>query len=104
MAEEVEQELTVEKLTTGDKPSLFMFGMVGAQSIRKTKMAVFMVDVLGRVRIMPPEAVQVLIPPRVSNEDLAQLSEEQAIEVKLAEGASEEEIIEYLRRRASEGT
>ena len=102
MAEEREETLTVERLTTGDRPSIVMLGMVGAQSIRQTNMAVFMVDVLGRVRIMAPQAIKVLTPPKISDEELHMLSEEQAIQVKVAEGESEEEILEYLKRRNSQ--
>ena len=101
MAEEREEELTVERLTTGDRPSLYMLGMVGAQSIRKTQMAVFMVDVFGRVRIMPTESVKVLIKPKIGDPELDVLSEDEAIQVKVAEGESEEEILGYLRRRHS---
>jgi len=104
MPEEREEELTVAKLTTGDRPSLYMLGMVGAQSIRQAKMAVFMVDVLGRVRIMPTEAVKVLLPPKISEEELDALPEDNAIQVKVAEGESEEEILGYLRRRYSRST
>lgn len=100
MSSEIEEELTIERLVSGDRPSLYMLGMVGAQSIRETKMAVFMVDVLGRVRIMPPEAVEVRIPPKVSDDDLNQLSEDEAIRVKVAEGEDEEEILKYLKRRS----
>lgn len=100
MADEREEELTVERLTTGDRPSLYMLGMVGAQSIRKTRMAVFMVDVLGKVRIMPPEAVSVLVRPKISDEDLNKMSEDEAIKVKIAEEETEEEIMQYLKRRS----
>src|SRR4051812_25760147 len=86
MDEGVDEELEVEKLTSGDRPSILMFGLVGAQAIRSSKMAVFMVDALGRVRIMPTGAVKVLIPPKISDEDLDRLEEDQAIQVKVIEG------------------
>jgi hypothetical protein len=104
MAEEREETLVVDKLTSGDQPSILMFGLVGAQSIRKTNMAVFMVDALGRVRIMPPSAVKVLIPPLIDDSELDALDEDEAIQIKVTEGQSSEEILEYLKKRNSRTT
>lgn len=95
----VEEELTAEKLISGDRPSVYMFGLVGAQALRQSEVAVFMVDVLGRVQVMPPGAIQVLQRPRVSEEDLMSLAEDDAIRVMTAQGDSDEVIMEHLRSR-----
>ena len=97
--EKVDRELTVDRLVTGDRPSIFFMGMVGAHAIRKDSMAVFMVDVLGRVHLMPPTAVKVLASPRVTEQELDALTEDEAIAVLVKQGDSEEEILKYLARR-----
>lgn len=97
--EKVDRELTVDRLVSGDRPSVFFLGMVGAHAIRKDQMAVFMVDVLGRVHLMPPSAVRVLAKPRVKEEELTALTEDEAIQVLIKQGDSEEEILKYLARR-----
>lgn len=100
MPAEIEEDLSAEKLTSGDRPSLVTFGMVGAQAIRETQMAVFMVDVLGRVCLMPPTAVQVLHRPRIPEDELDAMSEDDAIRVLTAQGDSDEAIMLYLQRRS----
>lgn len=97
--EAVDRELTVDRLVTGDRPSILFFGMVGAHAIRKDAMAVFMVDVLGRVHTMPPSSVKVLQRPRVSDDDLNTFTEESAIQIMVKQGDSEDEILHYLARR-----
>ena len=95
----VEQELRIEKLTSGDRPSVLALGVFGAEALKKTKLAVFMVDVLGRVHLVPPSAIQVLQKPLVSQQELDAFDEETAIKVLLAQESSEEEIMKYLRGR-----
>ncbi len=97
--EYVDRELTVDRLVTGDRPSILFFGMVGAHAIRKDAAAVFMVDVLGRVHLMPPSSVKVLHKPKVSDEDLNGFTEESAIQILVRQGDSEDEILQYLARR-----
>jgi len=96
----IDVEMTVDRLASGDRPSLYYFGMVGAHAIRKDEMAVFMVDSLGRVCLMPPSSIKVLERPRVPDRDLNKLTEEHAIQVLLKQGDSEEEVLQYLLRRA----
>lgn len=95
----MEEELTAEKLCSLDKPSVYVAGMVVAKMLQKMPMAVLMVDVLGRVVVMPPESVQVLHRPKLLDADLDALSEEEAITVMLKEERTEEEIVAYLKRR-----
>jgi hypothetical protein len=75
--------------------------MVGAHAIRKDRMAVFMVDVLGRVHLMPPSSIQVTHKPRVAEEELDVLTEDEAIQILVQQGDSEEEILNYLARRGT---
>lgn len=106
MSEEAPQEdktLTVDSLVTGDRPSLYFFGMVGANAIRKDEMAVFMVDALGRVCLMPPSSIQVLERPRVSEEELDTFPEAIALQILVRQGDSDPEIEGYLFRRSSRG-
>lgn len=95
-------EVTVDSLVTGDRPSILYFGMVGAHAIRKDEMAVFMVDALGRVCLMPPTAVQVIERPRISDAELNQMEEDAAINVLIKQGESDNNIMQYLVRRPPE--
>lgn len=103
MAEKVEQELRFEKLVSGDRPSVLALGIFGAEALKKTQMAVFLVDVLGRVHLAPPEAVKVLMPPRISEDILDSLEEDKALEVLIAQGDTEEQILDYIRGRKGRG-
>jgi hypothetical protein len=94
-----DQELQLEKLASGDRPSIIALGIAGAESLKQTKMAVFMVDVLGRVHVMPPTAVQVTLPARVLESELDAMDEERSLDVMLAQGDDEEAILAYLRGR-----
>lgn len=93
------QDLRMELLISGDRPSIYALGIYGAHSLRQAGVAVFMADVLGRVHIMPQGSVQILAKPRVMDEDLNLLAEEDAINAMLAQGDGEEAIIDYLKRR-----
>lgn len=97
-----DKELTVDSLVTGDRPSIMFFGIVGAHAIRKDNMAIFMVDALGRIQVMPPSSIKVLTPPRITDEELNTFAEEQAIQILLKQGDSEEQITQYLYRRPQE--
>jgi hypothetical protein len=96
---EVEQELLYDRLVSGDRPSILALGVTGAAAIKRVRMAVFVVDELGRVHLLGPSAVQILQPPRISDEDLDTLDEDSAINVLTRQRDSEEAIIGYLRRR-----
>lgn len=109
MADEEEnvqyEDLRVERLISGDRPSILALGINGATMLKASHIVVFMVDVLGRVHLMPPASIQVLARPCVSDEDLNKLPEEAAIQALIQEEAAESKIIDYLKRRSSaEGT
>ena len=99
MADENDQPLTFDKLASGDRPSILALGISGAESLKRARMAVFMVDVLGRIQLMPPDAVQVVKPPRVKEEELDEMLEERAIDVMLAQEDGDDEIVAYLKGR-----
>lgn len=99
MTEEVEEPLLVDRLCSGDRPSVLVAGMVVAEALRRGKIAVLMADSLGRVQVMPPDSIQVLRGPRLLDEDLHKLSEEGAIQTMVDEGRTDVEMTEYLRRR-----
>lgn len=92
-------ELTIDLLVTGDRPSILYFGMVGAHAIRKDELAIFMVDAKGRVCLMPPSSVQILERPRIKEEELNALPEEEAIHLLLKQGDNDDQIMQYLGRR-----
>lgn len=97
--EEIEEDLMLDKVSSGDRPSLLALGMAAGQSLKMTKMAVLMVDVKGRVRLMPLETVKVFHPPRIEDDELNELEEEEAIELMVAQGDQEQTILEYITRR-----
>jgi hypothetical protein len=61
---------------------------------------VFAVDVLGQVQILHPSAIQLLVKPRIKDEELDKMDETNAIQVMLAQSDSEEAIRTYLHNRA----
>lgn len=91
--------IQAERLMSGDQPSVMAAGIYAAASIRKLGMVVMMVDVLGRVHTMPPEAIRVLARPRINDDELDLMDEDTAIEVMVKQENSEEEILAYLKRR-----
>lgn len=102
--DQIEEELTFDKLSSGDRPSIMALGLATSQYLKQTKMAVIMVDVRGRVRLMPMNSVKILSPPRLSDDELNEVDEEQAIEAMVAQGDPEQTILEYMsRRKAAKG-
>jgi|SRR6267154_1955503 len=102
--EEIEEDLLLDKVSSGDRPSLLALGMAAGQSLKMTKMAVLMVDVKGRVRLMPLDSVKVLHQPRLDDAELHEMEEEEAIEALVAQGDPEQTILEYMsRRKAAKG-
>lgn len=99
MALENLQDLDVQKLMSGDGPSLRVVGLYAAQSLMKTGFAVFMTDALGKVHFMPPSAVPGLARPKVVIEDLDRMEEDRAIEVLVAQGDDDKAIFGYLKSR-----
>jgi hypothetical protein len=100
---EGEEELSIDKLASGDSPSAYAVGIIAARALKANSVAVFMTDVLGRVHLVPQSAVQVNFKPRLSDEELSAFSEEEAIELLTKQESPETEIIGYLRRRDSKG-
>jgi hypothetical protein len=96
---EREEELTLDRLCSGDRPSVYIAGMAVAHALKKGKVAVLSVDVLGRVVVLPQEAVELKALPKLKDEDLDKFEEDQAITLMLKEGREEDEILSYLKRR-----
>lgn len=99
--DEIQEDLSLDKLSSGDRPSLYVLGMAASQALKQTKTAVLMVDVLGRVRLMPTDSVKILKMPRIEDDELNSLDEDQVIHLLNAQGDTEEMILEYLSRRKS---
>lgn len=99
--DEIQEDLSLDKLSSGDRPSIYVLGMAASQALKQTKTAVLMVDVLGRVRLMPPDSVRVLRVPRIEDIELNALDEDQAIHLLSLQGDTEAMILEYLSRRKS---
>lgn len=95
----MEQELVLDKLTSGDRPSIYAVGVVASEALKRSGMAVFMTDVIGRVHLVPNAAVQIHKKPRLTDEELDSLEESDAINLLMKQEDGEEEIVSYLRRR-----
>ena len=100
MAEEV---LLADPLCSGDRPSVLAAGMTLAHALRKGKVAVFMVDALGQVVLMPPDSVSVIRRPLVTDQDLDAIGEDEAISLMVSEGREDGDIVKYLSRRSAKG-
>lgn len=99
MSDELEEALLLDKLVSGDRPSVYTLGMVGTHSLKASGLFVAQVDVLGRVHVLPPSAVQILTPARVSEEELDEMAEDDAIRTLAAQGEDEARIVSYLQER-----
>jgi hypothetical protein len=99
--DQIQEELSLDKLSSGDRPSLYALGFAASQALKQTKSAVLMVDALGRVRLMSSDSVKVLKPPRIEDDELNSLDEDQAIHLLSSQGDTEAMILEYLSRRKS---
>lgn len=96
-----EEDLVLDKLASGDRPSIYAAGFVVARSLRETGVAVFMTDVLGRVHLLPEDVIEVKRRPKVAEADLHAMPEEDALRILVLQNESEETIMEYLKRRVS---
>jgi hypothetical protein len=94
-----EEQLVLDKLAAGDRPSIYIAGVVAAEALKKFGMAVLMTDVLGRVHLVPNAAVKVLKKPRLSEDELNDLEESEAINIMLKQEDTEDSVIAYLHRR-----
>lgn len=95
------EDLVLDKLVSGDRPSLYAAGMVAAQALKATGVAVLMTDVLGRVHLLPSAFVELKKKPRLSDDELAAFTEEEAISLLLKQGEDEESILRYMQRRSA---
>lgn len=93
------EDLTVDKLCSGDRPSLYITGMVVAHALKKSRTVTLGVDVLGRVRVVAPDGVELKKPLWIHDEELNALSEDDAIRIMVKEERSEDDILGYLTRR-----
>lgn len=100
MAEEI---LLADRLCSGDRPSVMVAGMTLAHALRKGKVAVFMVDALGQVVLMPSESIKVLVQPHVTTQDLDAMPEDEAIALMVSENRTESDIMNYLSSRKAKG-
>ncbi len=98
---EKDEVLTLDRLASGDRPSIYVAGMTVAQALRKSKVAVLAVNALGRVVLLPPNAVKILSPPKLTDVELNELDEDAALQALFQEERPEEDIVEYLKRRES---
>jgi hypothetical protein len=97
---QVQKPLSVDALAVGDRAAIFALGIAGAEALKQWGLAVFAVDVLGQVQILHPSAIQLLVKPRIKDEELDKMDETNAIQVMLAQSDSEEAIRTYLHNRA----
>lgn len=93
------EDLILDKLASGDRPSVYAAGMVVAEALKSSGVAVLMTDVLGRVHLLPQEFVEVKRRPRLSDAELDALTEDEAIQLLVKQGDEEPAIFDYLRRR-----
>jgi hypothetical protein len=98
-AEEGSEELLLDKLASGDRPALYATGMVAAQALKTAGVAVFMLDVLGRVHLMPAQFVEVKRRPKLSDDELNLFTEDEALTLLLKQGEEEDAIVKYMQRR-----
>lgn len=99
MAERTE-ELIVDRLCSGDRPSVYVAGMVIAHALKTSKTVTLAVDVLGRVVVVPPSQVELKSRILVGDDVLDELGEDDAIGLMLREERTEDEILAYLGRRS----
>jgi len=95
----MEEELLLDRLASGDRPSVYIAGMTVAKALKESQVAVLMVDVLGRVHLLPSSFIEVKKKPRLTDAELHVRPEEEAIQLLQAQGDAESDIMEYLRRR-----
>lgn len=99
MAEE--EDLLLDKLVTGDRPSVYAAGLVCARALKEVGVAVLMADVLGRVHLLPGEVIEIKRRPQIGDQELHQMSEDVALQVLVKQNETEETIMAYLKRRMS---
>lgn len=95
------EDLIIDKLASCDRPSLYAAGMVAAQALKTSGIAVLMLDVLGRVHLMPAEFVDIKRKPKLSDAELNMFSEDEAISLLIKQEEEEDAIIQYMQRRSA---
>jgi hypothetical protein len=98
---EQEEDLILDRLVSGDRPSLYAAGMVAAQALKEAGTAVFMLDVLGRVHLIPAQFVEVTRRPRLKDDELNEFAEDEAMALLIKQQDSEDSIVAYMSRRAA---
>lgn len=101
MATGQEEDLVLDKLASGDRPSLYATGMVAAQALKDGGIAVFMLDVLGRVHLVPAQFIEVKRTPKLREEELNELEEDDALALLVKQGETEDAILSYMKRRVA---
>lgn len=96
-----EETLNVEKLCSGDQPSIMVAGMLLAHALKKDKVAIFSTDVLGHVVLLPPTVLPNALDIRIRDKDLDELTSDEAIRLMIVEGREDKEIVDYLMGRSS---
>lgn len=94
-----EKELHLQDLLFPDQSVVAALGLTVIEALKQWKQAVLVVDVLGRVQILRPDAVTITSPPKVQTAELDQMDEEMAIQVMLAQNDPESAIVAYLQAR-----
>ena len=95
-----QEYLSVEKLSMGDKPSIYIAGMLVANALKVSKYAVLTQNALGQVVLLSPSVVSPSTPtPLVGDEVLDTLKEEDALALMVREGRNEDDILAYVTRR-----
>lgn len=96
-----ERPLLVDKLCSGDRPSLLVAGMAVAHEIKTHGVSVLVQDALGRLVPLPPQCYEIRKLPLIADSDLDQMTEDEAIKVMVKEDRQEAEILSYLGRRGT---
>jgi hypothetical protein len=97
-----EEILLVDKLCSGDRPSIYVAGMLVAHALQKGKFAVFTQNVLGEVVMLPSSIVKVSHPVALLvDEALDKYAEDEALTLMIKEGRHEDDILAYIERRRS---
>lgn len=92
--------LFMAELAAGDQPSLFTLAAIATRALEKTGKVLLATDVLGRVHLLPAPECEL---PKLADEDLDPLPEEEAIRALVVQGESEDSIVAYLTRRPRPG-
>jgi hypothetical protein len=99
MSEQEDRPLLIDKLCSGDRPSILVAGMAVAHEIAASGVSVLAADAIGRLVPVSPSDYKILRMPRIPFEDLDKMTEDEAIQIMVKENREEAEIISYLAQR-----